>query len=388
MAFSTNQIHALKRNVKACYVRTRQIGDGRELSYIEGWHAIAEANRIFGHDGWSRETIETKCVLARENKGSFQAVYITKVRITVTAERDSVVREGFGTGEAFGSSAGYVHEKALKTAETDATKRALATFGKPFGLALYVSGRNGRDPGGGGRDQNPHPTSIPNHERRRTQQRLSASGRYYVPTRPTTVLGYSLTDGGNADSASQPPRIAKDAAANNAGPSQDTDPEPSQQDGVELDAPGGEVQVDHAARDAHHQPLVANLAGEMVRPIEHPKRRREPAHLKFVTMQPCLLCGRTPSDAHHLRFAQPRALGRKVSDEFTVPLCRTHHRQLHHSGNEVAWWVDMGIDPLPIAQDLWTDFRNKSARDQTNLQSEIREELLAALRARTQSKKD
>jgi hypothetical protein len=76
--------------------------------------------------------------------------------------------------------------------------------------------------------------------------------------------------------------------------------------------------------------------------------------------EPCLLCGRTPSDAHHLRFAQPRALGRKVSDEFTVPLCRTHHRQLHQSGNEVAWWADMGIDPLPIAQDLWAEFRKET----------------------------
>ena len=67
----------------------------------------------------------------------------------------------------------------------------------------------------------------------------------------------------------------------------------------------------------------------------HTPRRRNKAHLKFVASQPCLLCGRRPSDPHHLRFAQPQALGRKVSDEFTVPLCRTHHRQLHRAGNEV-----------------------------------------------------
>ena len=75
--------------------------------------------------------------------------------------------------------------------------------------------------------------------------------------------------------------------------------------------------------------------------IAEPKRLRDKAHLKFVASQPCLVCGRQPSDPHHLRFAQPRAIGLKVSDEFTVPLCRGHHRQLHQAGNEVAWWEDL-----------------------------------------------
>ena len=90
-------------------------------------------------------------------------------------------------------------------------------------------------------------------------------------------------------------------------------------------------------------------------------RRRDKEHLKFVASRPCLLCGRRPSDAHHLRFAQPRALGRKVSDEFTVPLCRTHHRQVHHSGNELRWWsaVGRGVDPLEIARRLWEQSRGK-----------------------------
>jgi len=82
-------------------------------------------------------------------------------------------------------------------------------------------------------------------------------------------------------------------------------------------------------------------------------RRRDKEHRKFVANQPCLVCGRTPADAHHLRFAQPRALGRKVSDEFTVPLCRTHHRQLHTRGDEKAWWIESKIDPLLAAQRLW-----------------------------------
>jgi hypothetical protein len=85
------------------------------------------------------------------------------------------------------------------------------------------------------------------------------------------------------------------------------------------------------------------------------RRRRDKAHLKFVASQPCLLCNRQPADAHHLRHAQPMAMGRKVSDEFTVPLCRTHHRQVHRTGNEAEWWsaMDGDIDPLEIARGLW-----------------------------------
>lgn len=71
--------------------------------------------------------------------------------------------------------------------------------------------------------------------------------------------------------------------------------------------------------------------------ISEPKRLRDKAHLKFMASQPCPICGRQPCDPHHLRFAQPRAIGLKVSDEFTVPLCRGHHRQLHQAGDEVAW---------------------------------------------------
>jgi hypothetical protein len=84
-----------------------------------------------------------------------------------------------------------------------------------------------------------------------------------------------------------------------------------------------------------------------------PRRIRDKEHLKFVARQPCLICGRSPSDAHHVRFAQLRALGRKVSDEFTVPVCRTHHREIHHVGDEQAWWRKNGLDPLRSAAALW-----------------------------------
>jgi hypothetical protein len=82
-------------------------------------------------------------------------------------------------------------------------------------------------------------------------------------------------------------------------------------------------------------------------------RLRDKEHCKFVASQPCIVCGRTPSEAHHIRFAQPRALGRKVSDEYTVPVCRLHHRELHDYGDEASWWAAVSIDPLPIALELW-----------------------------------
>ena len=136
MGFSDKQLKVLRRNLDHRRVRTRS-ANGRELSYIEGWYAISQANRIFGFDAWSRETVESRCVLSRENRGAFLAVYTAKVRITVEADGMKIIREGHGTGEGRANSPGEVHDTALKAAETDATKRALATFGKPFGLELY-----------------------------------------------------------------------------------------------------------------------------------------------------------------------------------------------------------------------------------------------------------
>jgi ERF superfamily protein len=94
-----------------------------------------------------------------------------------------------------------------------------------------------------------------------------------------------------------------------------------------------------------------------IRAIEKPRRYRNKDHLRYVARQACLICGRQPSDPHHLRYAQPRALGRKASDEFTVPLCRVHHREVHRVGNEQTWWQRTGIDPLEVARKLWNATR-------------------------------
>jgi hypothetical protein len=117
------------------------------------------------------------------------------------------------------------------------------------------------------------------------------------------------------------------------------------------------------ASEVDLEPQAASNAPEIELPAKidksvltfgEPRRKRDKQHLRFVASQPCLICGRAPSDAHHLRFAQPRAMGRKSSDEFVVPLCRTHHRENHRTGREESWWASVSIDPLEIATKLWS----------------------------------
>ena len=136
MAFTGDQVKELKAKLEPKHVKTRS-ADGASLHYVEGWHVIAEANRIFGFDAWDRKTMTTTCVWSGECGAHYAAAYIAKVRVRVRAGDVTIVREGSGTGEAKSPTPGQAHELALKGAETDATKRALATFGNPFGLALY-----------------------------------------------------------------------------------------------------------------------------------------------------------------------------------------------------------------------------------------------------------
>src|SRR5262245_45211730 len=256
MGFSAKQVKALRRNLDHRYVRTRE-ANGRELSYIEGWYAISEANRIFGFDGWSRETIESRCVLARENRGAFLAVYTARVRISVQAGGTMVIREGHGSGEGRGASPGEVHDTALKAAETDATKRSLATFGKPFGLALYGLGKS-------------------------------------PPIQPGMPLQSNLADpiqrlGFHPDDTTPIPRPSRYYGRRQCVSVTD------------------QLQKNSADRKQTSSalPLVSSGLDSIPRQIDksqlafaEPKRLRDKAHLKFV--QPCLVCGRQPSDPHHL----------------------------------------------------------------------------------------
>ena len=312
MGFTAKQLQALRRGLSSRHVRTREV-NGRELSYIEGWYAISEANRIFGFDGWSRETVDSRCVLARENRGSFLAIYVAKVRITVQADGAIIVREGHGSGEGRGASPGEVHDIALKAAETDATKRALATFGKPFGLELYRKDKKG----------------ILEHS----------------PTLQPTIAVSQPRVSLHPDDTTPIPRPSHYYGRRHQGPM--TDLLRSDQAKPKEYATAAPPLAPAAAAVAPTKIDKSQLA------IAEPKRLRDKAHLKFVASQPCLICGRQPSDPHHLRFAQPRAMGLKVSDEFTVPLCRGHHRQLHQAGNEEAWLKSLGIDALEAARSLW-----------------------------------
>ena len=119
--------------------------------------------------------------------------------------------------------------------------------------------------------------------------------------------------------------------------------------------PGGQQdQNDQEAgwRDSRHRSRAVNKS---LLALPESRRVRDRDHVRSVAKHPCLICGRQPSDAHHLRFAQSRALGRKVSDEFTVPLCRGHHREVHRCGDETIWWSKLGIDPTVAARALWLE---------------------------------
>jgi DNA recombination protein Rad52 len=318
MGFSAKQVLALKRALDYRHVRTRE-AHGKALSYIEGWYAISEANRIFGFDGWSRETIDSKCVLARENRGSFTVVYTARVRITVQADGAIVIREGHGTGEGRGSSPGEVHDIALKAAETDATKRALATFGRPFGLALYGNGKAAiAAPPLKISSPPPQAAAAPGpkaHDQAQPKVGLARDDTTAIP-RPSRYYGR------------QRYLATRDMPPWNLAPGQSPEPAPHPLSKTTVPGDPSIVPADPE--------LFPGRIDKSVLTHAEPKRLRDKNHLRFVASQPCLICGRQPSDPHRLRFAQPRAIGLKVSDEFTVPLCRSHHSQLHRAGNEVA----------------------------------------------------
>jgi DNA recombination protein Rad52 len=161
MALTQAQLDMLTAALDRGAVRTRQQA-GRSLSYVEGWHVIAEANRIFGFADWASETIDVKCVNERDRgDGKNGVTYTAKVRVTVYAGDRTIVREGIGAGHGIDRDIGQAHESAIKEAETDARKRALMTWGNPFGLALYDKDqRNVADAEPAPRRQPPSPALV------------------------------------------------------------------------------------------------------------------------------------------------------------------------------------------------------------------------------------
>lgn len=408
MSFSDAQLRQLKAPVRRRHVKERQ-ADGKTLHYLEGWWVVSEANRIFGFDSWERETVSSECVWRNPVDGQFAAAYLTRVRLRVRAGDKVIVREGLGAGEAIASTPGQAHERASKAAETDATKRALSTFGSRFGLSLYgersdaakvpyervplgrAAARVIKDVGDRMRatakresadvesrpraDRDPGPISVGSNGHADDAGWRKTRGAHPFTRGPAPELP-------NTPEA-PPPRAAPKVGSLVEGAAPESTPGSLQDDqsGRLTDRQDNEVTSVLSATGASELPLFQaddsgpnallpvrvsssteppRLTGRVdksVLTLSEPRRIRDRHHLKFVATQPCLVCARTPSQAHHLRIAQPRALGRKVSDEFTVPLCALHHHDLHNKGNEAEWWWGHAIDPLPIAERLWSAHR-------------------------------
>jgi hypothetical protein len=168
---------------------------------------------------------------------------------------------------------------------------------------------------------------------------------------PQAAAAVSSSDGGTdaAGSASELPLLDSRLSAPEAMPAPPNDSQP---------AGGPTCAAARRGHSAHAMPSRRQV-------VPRTPRIRDKRHLEFVMTQPCLVCGRHPCEAHHLRFAQPRALGRRVSDEFTVPLCRMHHDEIHRRGDEVAWWASINIDPLRTAHGLWQHTRGLLPADAT-----------------------
>jgi DNA recombination protein Rad52 len=359
--FAPKQVRALRRKLARQHVQSRQL-DGRSIDYIEGWFAVAQANAIFGFEGWDREMIHFEKLYERARGESLCCGYVARVRIRVRAGETIIVREGTGWGSASATNPCEAHERALKAAETDATKRALATFGNRFGLGLYdkeqagvgpkkgpsISGYVLFEPNGTPLAENLSPESfcsgfrqlIEGIQKREELEALKLANQDVIARLRTEVPQLKTARGVHYADILE--RLVKDRL--------EALKAPPQTNGVSITLPSlGSLRPSRITQG----PRI----DKSLLPIGIERRLRDHGHLQFVGSCTCLVCGRLPSHAHHLTFAQKRGLSMKVSDEFTVPLCAVHHDELHRSGSEQAWWQAKGIDPETFAKDLWKQSR-------------------------------
>lgn len=367
MTFSDQQVRRLKAKLDAKRVKSRQ-HEGRELSYVEGWYVLAEANRIFGFDGWDRLSLSHQLLCERHEADTFNVAYFARVRVIVRAGPHSIVREGSGFGSATNRDQGEAHELALKAAETDATKRALATFGNRFGLALYdkeragvakpwvrSNGSNGSTPRAGNSEQANDQTSPLVASTDDSASESSHSALVFLKAlRERVRRAVSVAELDDIVTRTSQELVHL----------RDTHPHLRDRRGQHL----ADVINSLIALKRHDFERGVVSSGARFPAFRIPidksrlalgtaKRHRDKDHLKRVAALPCLVCGRRPSQAHHVRYAQPRGLGLKVSDEFTVPLCSADHDALHRAGNERGWWDEKRVDPLPFAEKLWAQSR-------------------------------
>jgi hypothetical protein len=396
MGFTSTTTRKLRAKLNGDNIRTRE-WNGKTLSYIEGWHALSEANRIFGFDGWNRETVELKCIVESSTRQAPHCAYIARVRISVQAGEEQVVREGTGAGYTAAGSLAEAHALAAKEAETDATKRALATFGNPFGLALYDREQKNvrrakapaakpvlwevRDSAGIVTGKYADPATCASslitafeasddvedlqHQWEQNKTligRLQAMSINGIPT-PTNGNGRH-NGGGNGSGRNNGTGAPASGVIDLLGPYQarytalrdlELVPEPDES-GANHSKDTTAIQVETEGHDAPASKTRPNGSVDKSElTIASPKRIRAPGHLKWVATLPCLICQRQPSDAHHLKRVQPNALGRKPGDQWVVPLCRIHHRALHDAGDETRWWEEKNIKATEIAETLWAD---------------------------------
>ena len=364
MALSDTQVRQLRAKLDAKHVKTRN-ANGTDLHYVEGWHVIAEANRIFGYDAWDRRTLASHCVWSGPSGAYHGAAYTAKVRVSVRAGDITIVREGSGTGEGKAPTPGQAHELALKGAETDATKRALATFGNPFGLALY--------------------------DREQLGVRKARSEKALPPIGPWMLRSASGADEASFDKPSEFAGALRKAM--------------SEADDIELLFAIWEQNVDtvralnrslkqeqlpksgiapqlvshlkhcaialvkpenrangsrHANRWRHRRKLFAPRSTRAFSPSAS---RSGSAARSISASSPVNLASSAGAHPHTRTTSATRnleGLSLKVSDEFTVPLCAIHHHHIHTTGKEREWWQERNIDPLKIADTLWQQSRERN----------------------------
>ena len=363
MPFTDQQNKALSAKLNAKHVRTRDKG-GKRLSYIEGWHVIVEANRIFGFDGWDRQTMATQCVWKGTRQGREGCAYIARVRIRVRVGDIVICREGHGSGHGWAVTPGEAHESAIKEAETDATKRALATFGNPFGLALYDKEKRGVRGAVAGRTDS--------GDGRMAWVVLSSEGSIssahddpvtYCSSLRRDLETIKTTDdltmfwGRNSVVVEMLRRGVPGLKTEKGEHYGDILEGLFQARIQELESARSKEAKTAKSGNGAREPKSPNGVGDPIDKallaIATPRRVRDKDHLQFVAGLPCLVCGRRPSEAHHIRFAQLRAMSAKPSDEWVVPLCATHHRALHDAGDEESWWKKQNLDPCVEAERLW-----------------------------------
>jgi DNA recombination protein Rad52 len=417
--FSTNQLKKLSRSLDPACVHVRNV-DSRKLSYIEGWFAIAQANDIFGPSAWDREMVHFERVFERACAGTYTCGYLARVRIRVRAGTTQIIREGTGWGAASARTLSDAHERALKSAETDATKRALATFGSQFGLCLYERTAGMDKPAfalmnadGAALASSLSPESFCSGLRQlievsKTERELDClaennatglrelkarsphlknkQGEHYADIlsrlidqareklqfaepalRSSETVTDVLADQAISDAFSQDVTLGNEELGD-------------ERSGADEVTHGQGPQADHGGlrQGANDEGRTSDGVATSIKPLTPEealapsriatgsridksrlafgateKRLRDKQHLRRVAALPCLICNRQPSHPHHLRFAQKRGLGQKVSDEFVVPLCALHHGELHRSQSETDWWKKRNVDPLPISSELW-----------------------------------